>query len=316
MIVNENFSYCVIFYIMKTYLAKNMFECRNFPIMVSRAPQRSFMIPHYHDFIELVLVARGHTIHTIHSNEESKFSYGLIQGDLFTIMPGEVHGYSESRQLVIYNLAFDMKLIDNEIGELKQLQSWEALFNPCSETFRNRIHLTPFERNYAEKLMQQMIMAITIKPPGYRLNTRIAFLELLLMIGKSRPMEWKDATTSFDSKILRSINHLEKYHDRPFKLLELAKTSGMSKSSYSKKFKDMTGLSPLDYCIGLRMEKIRQQLADTDLSISEIAFQNGFCDSNYMIKLFRRWHGMTPGKYRRFQCGIGMIDSGTKPAQL
>ncbi len=289
---------------MKAYLAEKMFEYRDFPLTVSRAPQRSSMVPHYHDFIELVLVAQGHTIHTIHTESGGVLSYGLIQGDLFTIMPGEIHGYSESKQLVIYNLAFDMKLIEYEISELKQLKSWDALFKPHPEVFRNRIHLTPFERNRAEKSIRQMIMATSLKSPGYRLTARVALLELLLMIGQSHVMEWQEAAASFDGNILKSINELEKRPGKTFNLIGLAKAAGMSKSSYAKKFKNMTGLAPLDYCIDLRMEQVRRQLTESDLSISEIAFQHGFCDSNYMIKLFRQRHGITPGQYRRLCRGL------------
>ena len=41
------------------------------------------------------------------------------------------------------------------------------------------------------------------------------------------------------------------------------------------------------------------QLAATDDSITEIAYRNGFNDLSYFIRTFKKYKGMTPGKYKR-----------------
>ena len=60
----------------------------------------------------------------------------------------------------------------------------------------------------------------------------------------------------------------------------------------------MTGQSPCEYFIGIKLEKIRSELFSTDLSITELAYKYGFCDTSYMIRMFRRRHGSTPQAYR------------------
>ena len=48
-----------------------------------------------------------------------------------------------------------------------------------------------------------------------------------------------------------------------------------------------------------RIEEACLQLAATDDSITEIAYRNGFNDLSYFIRTFKKYKGMTPGKYKR-----------------
>ncbi len=284
---------------MKSYLAEKMFVQADFPLSISYAKQRQAMVPHYHDFIEIVLVAQGHTIHNIHLQDGREVSYGLIQGDLFSILPYEVHGYSESKNLVIYNVAFNPELIAAELPELSRLSSWETLFDPHPRKFRNRVHLLPFQRSGAEHCLKKAILALSMRNPGYRLNAKTQLLEFLLIAANVEAVEWKADVDSINTHFFESLEELEANPEKPFLLARIARNAGMSVSAYTKKFRETTGLSPLDYCINLRIERARRLLIETDASISGIAFQTGFCDSNYLIKLFRRRHGITPARYRR-----------------
>jgi len=284
---------------MKSYLAEKMFAQPDFPLSISYARQRQAMVPHYHDFIEIVLVAQGHTIHNIHLQDGREVSYGLIQGDLFSILPYEVHGYSDSKNLVIYNVAFNPELISAELPELSRLSSWETLFDPHPRKFRNRVHLLPFQRSGAEHCLKKAILALSMQHPGCCLNAKTQLLEFLLIAANVETVEWKADIDSINTRFFESLEELEANPEKPFLLARLARNAGMSVSGYTKKFRETTGLSPLDYCIDLRIERARKLLIETDASISEIAFRTGFCDSNYLIKLFRRRHGITPARYRR-----------------
>ena len=283
---------------MKKYLAEKIFRIENFPLMATYASQLPSMPPHCHDFIEIVLIGQGHSIHNIHTGESGELSYGLIQGDVFSVMPGEIHEYSESKNLVIYNIAFQKEIIADEIGELSKLNSWADLFNPSPGIIRNKIHLALSGRLAAEKCLKKMILEFSLKKSGFKLNAKIALLEFLIIAARTTAMEWKTSVKSNSPGIFESIRVMEEFSEKPFNLKSFAKIAAMSVSSYTRKFREATGLSPLDYFIGLRIEKVRWFLAETDLSISEIAFKCGFCDTNYMIKVFRIRQGITPGKYR------------------
>jgi AraC-like DNA-binding protein len=284
----------------KTYLGKQTFKITDFPLMVSYAHQKGAMPPHYHDFTEIVLVSHGHSIHNIHNvDTNQELSYGLIQGDAFSVMPGEVHKYSKSKHFIIYNLAFDKKLIDNEIKMLSALPSWSVLFNSNPSKVRSKIHLLLSEHLTAEKYLKRIILELSLKKPGFKLSAKTALLNFLIITARANAIEWKVAADVNSTRLLSSINHMKESTNKPFNLETFAQIAGMSISSYTRKFRESTGLSPLEYFIGMRLEKVRWLLAETDLPLSEIAFQCGFCDANYMIKIFRIRQGITPAKYRK-----------------
>ncbi len=54
-----------------------------------------------------------------------------------------------------------------------------------------------------------------------------------------------------------------------------------------------------NYINGLRIEYVKQELVTNDnLTISDIAYKSGFNDASALIKVFKRYEGVTPGRYR------------------
>lgn len=79
----------------------------------------------------------------------------------------------------------------------------------------------------------------------------------------------------------------------------MAKLSGLTVRSFTRRFKNATGLSPLEYIHTLRLEEAKYMLETSDSSIESIANDVGYEDSSFFSRLFRRKVGMTPARYRR-----------------
>lgn len=79
---------------------------------------------------------------------------------------------------------------------------------------------------------------------------------------------------------------------------ELAEHFKRSRSHISHLFKANTGLSLRAWCNGLRLADARLLLQSTTLSVTEIAYEVGFEDASYFIKLFREKYGVSPRKMR------------------
>jgi AraC-like DNA-binding protein len=65
----------------------------------------------------------------------------------------------------------------------------------------------------------------------------------------------------------------------------------------SKAFKQVTGLNFIDYLTGIRMEKAKELLRDTELKISDVAEQVGYQQS-YFNRAFKKYEGVTPSQFR------------------
>jgi len=70
-------------------------------------------------------------------------------------------------------------------------------------------------------------------------------------------------------------------------------------SWFRKAFKAYTGMAPGQYLIQLRIEKSKELLTGTALSIKEVAYELNFDSSFYFSRLFKEKTGMTPNQYRR-----------------
>ena len=73
---------------------------------------------------------------------------------------------------------------------------------------------------------------------------------------------------------------------------------GISPSYLSRLFQKEFGVSFSTYLTTIRLENAVSLLHHTSLQIAEIAYQCGFTDSSYFIKIFRQHYGKTPGNFR------------------
>ncbi|PVD50997.1 AraC family transcriptional regulator [Terrimonas sp.] len=73
----------------------------------------------------------------------------------------------------------------------------------------------------------------------------------------------------------------------------------MGYSAFRKNFKKLTGYSPNQYHLNLRLSRSKELLESTTLSIEEIADQTGFDSIYYFSKMFRKKTGVSPNLYRK-----------------
>lgn len=79
---------------------------------------------------------------------------------------------------------------------------------------------------------------------------------------------------------------------------ELAARFYMEQNNFIRRFKRYTGKTPKEYQISCRMERATALLAESELSLSEIAARCGFASHSFFSKTFKRLYGITPTQYR------------------
>lgn len=101
----------------------------------------------------------------------------------------------------------------------------------------------------------------------------------------------------------RQCAAVKRYIDLHFKetltLDQLAEDAHMNKFYLSHAFKREYGISPINYMISRRIEESKYLLAETDLSMSQIAQLLGFSSLSYFSQVFRRTQAVTPMDYRK-----------------
>lgn len=79
---------------------------------------------------------------------------------------------------------------------------------------------------------------------------------------------------------------------------ELAAAAGLSPLYFAKAFKRGTGIAPHQYLVRQRVERAKDLLVSTDLSVADVAVACGFYDQSHLASWFRRLVGTTPTVFR------------------
>jgi len=113
--------------------------------------------------------------------------------------------------------------------------------------------------------------------------------------------EKRAKTSEINQRIdfLQTIGYIEKNLSDEIDLETLAISAYMSKYHFCRLFKKRVGLSPMRFVTFKRIERAKELLGKSDISVSGIAINVGFNDLSTFISHFKKFTGMTPNIYRK-----------------
>jgi AraC-like DNA-binding protein len=113
--------------------------------------------------------------------------------------------------------------------------------------------------------------------------------------------------TPWNARLIRQ--HVEQNLEGTLRNKDLAAIVGLSESHFYRAFKDSFGDTPHRYILRVRVERARQLLLTTDVSLGQIALDCGLADQAHFCRLFRRFHGESPGAFRRARVTVSASTS-------
>ncbi|MGO3029979.1 helix-turn-helix domain-containing protein [Pseudomonas helleri] len=102
-----------------------------------------------------------------------------------------------------------------------------------------------------------------------------------------------------DSVVFRAKHWLQQHIQTPYSLERVAQAATASPRTLLRHFKEVEGMTPLDYLHRLRVERAKQLLEVTLIDLTEVMEYCGYQDASAFRRLFRRATGVTPSEYRR-----------------
>lgn len=108
------------------------------------------------------------------------------------------------------------------------------------------------------------------------------------------------AITSLDEKLIeRAVRYVDANMARAdLSVEELAAELGMSRVHLYKRLKQITGKTPIEFIRLLRLKRAAQLLRESQLNISEIAYDCGFNNPKYFSRYFKEEFGVLPSVYQ------------------
>jgi signal transduction histidine kinase/DNA-binding LacI/PurR family transcriptional regulator/AraC-like DNA-binding protein len=99
----------------------------------------------------------------------------------------------------------------------------------------------------------------------------------------------------------KAMAYIHEHFSDPIGREDVAHHAGVSEGYLSRCFTQETGLSLIHYVVRYRIQQAKQLLNTSDMSITDIAMEVGFSDSNYFSRAFRKEVGISPLAYRHMQ---------------
>jgi AraC-like DNA-binding protein len=253
----------------------------------------SYAMKHFHEHErwELFFVVSG--ICTVHLDDEI---YRADSGSLIMIPAGSSHkviymsGSRHTRCLLYFDTS-ELDWVMEQVPEASKILHHQHFV----------IHVPAKRMGFIQDLLEK----ITYENGGVDMLShafnRSYFHELILFLlrcelYKENTIQRMDVSNRIIQQV---IEYILSSYSSDITLAGTARLFHMSESSLSKKFKAFTGYRFREYLVDVRTHAAADALLNSTGSITEIAAQFGFSDSNTFGCTFKRVFGVSPSNYRK-----------------
>lgn len=257
-----------------------------------RTKERYVADSHYHNAYEIYYLVSGSRRYLVNHT-----IYDIKKDDMILVPKGTIHKttsmqkHTHTRFLINFSDEF-VKSICDEMGKDAIEKVFEITKISVPESRREYV-LGLFERMKEEKEGEDA--------DGYSEFLIKNYLsELFVFINRYNRKTTPEIGIT-EEKIQKAAKYIYENYNKDITLADVANYVYMSESYFSKKFKRVTGLNFSEYLTNVRIKKADEMLLETQLTISEIAQECGFRESNYFGDVFKKLKGISPNKYRKFK---------------
>ncbi|WP_179031225.1 helix-turn-helix transcriptional regulator [Paenibacillus kribbensis] len=237
---------------------------------------------------------------------EEQEHFEIEEGDMVLLYPGCTHGgYRESLPGVkFYWFHFDVPATPNVLSneEMKQeIHTMEGLLQRHGVV--RDIYLPQCVRAGNGDRIHIIVNQILHVANSHYLTHHSAnylFTSLLIEISElalgrliNSPVS-PQGNVSFNKIIEWTRIHAEE----PLTVTDIARKFNYNKDYISRLFKQNTGMRPLEFIHSIRINKAKELISRTDMSIRQVAEEAGYTDEKYFMRLFKKRVHMTPSQYR------------------
>ena len=210
----------------------------------------------------------------------------LKAGDLFLLFPGEWHTYHPTGKngWKSYWIGFKGKNVDDRV-KAGFLSVDKPIYHVGFSADIIRLYEEAYKRAQEEAPYSQQILAGIV-------NHLVG-----LMYALERSIELSKDHTRVDMINLARLRIRESL-EADLTIQQIAEDLGVSYSNFRKLFKEFTGISPALYQQDLRLQRAKELLATTTLSIKEIAYRLRFESPDYFSSKFKIKTGKKPSEFR------------------
>jgi AraC-like DNA-binding protein len=116
-------------------------------------------------------------------------------------------------------------------------------------------------------------------------------------------------------RVRRIITHVDANLDAALRVEDLARLTRLSLSHFCRAFRSSFGCSPHRFITHCRLERAKELMLRTDVPLLQIAIECGFADQPHFSRVFLRFVGISPARWRRVLAAPPEISCGSGKAR-
>ena len=242
---------------------------------------------HWHRSVEIFALFEGELEFYI-----NEIRYPLQPGEFMLVNSNEIHSIlsPKKNQTVVLQIP---------------LATFEKYYT--DERFIYFSHSSRLQDEEVMRLIREMYLAYQEKKCGYELKVQSQFYMLVyLLVTKYRKTEVNEDLIRHNknlNKLSAITSYMKENYKKELSLESLAKTFGYSPTYLSRMFQKYAKTNYKTCLDNIRLEHAAKDLMNTEITIGEIAFNNGFANSKAFAKVFRAKYGMLPSEFRKCKMG-------------
>jgi AraC-like DNA-binding protein len=210
----------------------------------------------------------------------------LHEGDVFLLFPGEWHSYhpSQKKGWKCYWIGFKGRNIDDRV-RANFLSATKPIYHIGFSDAIVRLYKEAYETAIEEAAYSQQVLAGLVN----HIIGLTYSLERNIELGRNQ---------GHVDMVNRARLRIRENLESSLTIQQVAEDLGVSYSNFRKLFKEYTGISPATYQQDLRLQRAKELLSTTEMSIKEIAYRLNFESPDYFSAKFKSKTGRRPSELR------------------
>ncbi|MBP3325218.1 MAG: helix-turn-helix transcriptional regulator [Coprococcus sp.] len=261
-------------------------------------PDYFFVERHWHHYIEILYIVRGS-----YRFEINLQNYTLNAGDICILNSGDLHQITGEDSNTIHDaVLFDPCILAFSYGDEYQEECIQPLVEQMlmlPAIYHSKSRSNEFILADVQRLMQVAVG----RNDGWYIHSKLLILEIISKIYQAGLMLPTESVQSEEERqkiqhYKSVVSYMEENYNKQITLQNLADTIPCNSQYLCRFFKDISGYSPIQYLINLRLNRACYLLEHTSKSVLEVALDCGFENVSYFIRKFKETKGCTPKEYR------------------
>lgn len=251
---------------------------------------------HKHSFFELVFIVSGDGMHHINNT-----SFPYRAGQLFMLAPEDTHSFSIKGPTQFFFIRFTDIYIKSSSLHTDAVERLEFILKNANH-IAGCVLKNPADRIVVKPIVDAIIREHTNNDLYNKELIRQYVNTLIVIVARNIAMGLPEQINEqSEEKALDILQYIQANIYQPERLRAecISKAFGISETYLGRYFKKHANETMQQYITSYKLKMIENRLLHGNMRISEIADELGFTDKSHLIRIFRKYKGMSPTEYKK-----------------